>query len=346
MSDNMDIVVDRDEAAAAWCVRLAEGPLDGDEQVDFDAWIADPDNHATLKEAIAVWTAAETAMREPEGIAIRAEALEAFRQASRRRWARRAVRRWRVPMGIAAALVVAVITSLLFLSDPVEIYATGIGERQVAMLDDGSSVSLDAATQVEVRLGGERREVRLLAGRAKFDVAPDPLRPFSVTAGDKIVVATGTAFSVELIGEELRVVVYEGSVDVLEQGADAEAEPVRIGTQDRVSPASALRPGQQLIALIDPAEIDIAAVSPADMQRSLSWEAGQLSFDNEPLAAAAERMNRYADTRLVIADAATGGLRVNGVFDAGDTAAFVEGMSVIHGLQTRREEGRVTLSRP
>ncbi|MEO1168737.1 MAG: FecR domain-containing protein [Pseudomonadota bacterium] len=346
MNGNEEPVVDRDEAAAGWCVRLAEGPLEVDEQTNFDAWVAEADNHTALKEAIAVWTGTETAMREPEGIAIRAEALEAFRYASRRRWARRAVRHWRVPMGIAALLIIAVITSLLFLSDPVETYETGIGERQVAVLDDGSSVSLDAATQVEVQLGDERREVRLLAGRAKFDVAPDPLRPFSVVAGDKIVVATGTAFSVELIGEELRVVVYEGAVDVLEQGAGAEAEPVSIDAQDGRAPARALRPGQQLVASIDPGEVDVAAISPADMQRSLSWEAGQLSFDNEPLAAAAERMNRYADTRLVIADAATGDLRVNGVFDAGDTAAFVEGMSVIHGLRTRREEGRVTLSRP
>ncbi|WP_163071616.1 FecR domain-containing protein, partial [Acinetobacter baumannii] len=64
----------------------------------------------------------------------------------------------------------------------------------------------------------ERRALRLLAGRARFEVAKDPRRPFAVTAGDRMVVATGTAFSIELFRAEMRVVLYQGSVSVLEDG--------------------------------------------------------------------------------------------------------------------------------
>src|SRR3546814_10479709 len=46
-----------------------------------------------------------------------------------------------------------------------------------------------------------------------------PLRPFSVAAAGKIVVATGTEFSVELLGRETRVILYEGHVAVLNGSA-------------------------------------------------------------------------------------------------------------------------------
>src|SRR3546814_12464145 len=44
-------------------------------------------------------------------------------------------------------------------------------------------------------------------------------RPFSVAAAGKIVVATGTEFSVELLGRETRVILYEGHVAVLNGSA-------------------------------------------------------------------------------------------------------------------------------
>src|SRR3546814_1402664 len=89
-------------------------------------------------------------------------------------------------------------------------YATEIGERQLAVLEDGSQVSLDAATKVNVRMKEAGRQVELLAGRAKFDVAKDPQRPFTVAAGDKLVVAVGTSFSVALIDGQVRVILYAG----------------------------------------------------------------------------------------------------------------------------------------
>src|SRR3546814_19485198 len=111
-------------------------------------------------------------------------------------------------------------------------YATHIGERQLAVLDDGSRVSLDAVTKVKVRMKDEARQVELLEGRAKFDVAKDPLRPFTVAAGDKLVVAVGTSFSVELIDGQVRVILYEGQV---EGGERNERSEERRGGKECVS---------------------------------------------------------------------------------------------------------------
>src|SRR3546814_1264895 len=80
-----------------------------------------------------------------------------------------------------------------------DLYRTVLGERRVVTLADGSTVSLDAASEVRVAYSERARELALVRGQARFDVAHDPRRPFAVQARDQRVVATGTAFNVDLL---------------------------------------------------------------------------------------------------------------------------------------------------
>src|SRR3546814_2604450 len=68
-------------------------------------------------------------------------------------------------MGIAASLLLALTLGLAWLAMRPDAYATHIGERQLAVLDDGSRVSLDAVTKVKVRMKDEARQVELLEGQ-------------------------------------------------------------------------------------------------------------------------------------------------------------------------------------
>lgn len=329
--------VGRDEQAAEWCLRLAEQSLAGHEQRELDAWLQDPLNRAAFEQATVVWEGMEVAADRPEIIHVRSQALESFRRANSRRWARRIPTRW--GWAAAASLIVAAAVIHLFHDAP-RIYETGIAERRTVMLEDGSRLSLDAATRVEARLEDERRDLRLLSGRARFDVARNPLRPFSVAAGNKVVVATGTSFSVELLQRELRVVLYEGHVEVLEQrDAAAEPRPVQLDAE-AVRAGGELAPGRELLASL---EKPTATLAPADIARSLSWETGQLNFTNEPLQTAVERMNRYARERLVIGDATAATFSINGVFTAGDTEAFIEGLRTFRPVEVERRPGEIVI---
>lgn len=329
--------MDRDEQAALWCLELAEGELSRLDQARFDAWVADADNAAAFEEAARVWKSADASSEMPELIFMRTAALEDFRRANQRRWRRRPVRLFWVG-GIAAMLLLTLVTTLL-LRDPMQVYRTGLGERRVAMLDDGSRLSLDADTELEVRLRRDRRELTLVRGRAKFDVAKDPLRPFTVTAGGKIVVATGTSFSVELLNRQVHVLLYEGHVAVLDD-VNGKTQPQRVGPKDKTQSAeAALTPGRELVATRDSTEP--GSIAPADPSRSLSWESGQQSFDDEPLQTAAERMNRYSKLKLVMGDRVAANMRVTGVFTAGDTDAFVEGITALNPVRVERSEGQI-----
>jgi len=332
----------RDEIAGAWCVRLASQPLDPADRTAFEAWLQeDPANSGAYDKALSVWHGLQAIGDAPEIINHRADALHALRVANRRRWSGKVRSRWPWLIAVAASILLIVIASSLLVMraqpaqpHPQE-YATALGERRAVLLDDGSRLSLDAETRLNVAYEPDRRELILLSGRAKFDVARDASRPFLVRAGGSTIVATGTSFSVELLGNQLHVIVYEGHVRVFRGGPDAATIVQQVRATGVASP-SALAPGRELVASISGST---AQVVPADVARSLSWEGGQLDFVDEPLSTAVERLNRYSREQVTIAEPAAGRIVINGVFNAGDTDTFLEAVAQAYPVAIVRDGG-------
>jgi transmembrane sensor len=210
-------------------------------------------------------------------------------------------------------------------------YVTTAGERRALTLPDGSQVHLDAETKLRVDYSAKARELALLKGQARFEVAQDIVRPFSVLAGDRRVVAIGTAFNMDLLGKELRVTLIEGRVAVLEERAVAKA----------TKPVIELSPGEQL--QVTPAMQP--RVVKADLQRTTAWQGGKLVFDNEPLARVVQRVSRYTERKISVADARTGDLRMSGVFDAGDLDTFLTSVEEYLGVKSQETDGGFLLAR-
>lgn len=335
----------RMEKAAEWCVRLSGGDLLPDEQEAFQAWLdQDAENKKAFDQVEASWRQIEVFASAPEILAMRGAALETMRQAYHFRWVRAVWASPRRVAAIAAVLVLSVMGAGAWLHYTPRTFETGIGERRVAILADGSKISLDSDSVVKVLYTDGKRRLWLDQGRAKFDVAKDPLRPFSVAAANKLVVATGTQFSVEILRKQLRVVLYEGHVSVLRKESAIGSEPeklvvVRVG-QDKLPAEQVLEPGHELIV---PETSAAARLTASDPARSLSWEAGKLTFYDEPLVSAIERVNRYSDEEIVIGDSDVGNIKISGLFDAGDMAAFVNGVTTVFPVRSLEREGKVVL---
>ena len=114
---------------------------------------------------------------------------------------------------------------------PVLRYSSGATRRAVT-LDDGTRVSLDVASIIEVRFDTALRDVTLVQGRAVFAAAIDPARPFVVTVGTERVTALGTVFQVDRTPSEIVVTLAEGAGTVTSQTTDAAV---------RLSPGEELR---------------------------------------------------------------------------------------------------------
>jgi transmembrane sensor len=317
--------------AAAWRARLTEA--DAGSTPEFAAWLAtDPRNIVAWKRVQEPWDLVGEQATAPEIIELRRAALEHVHAAGRRRWTRspRFVFARRVSAA-AVVLVVIVAGLLVWQGRRPDVYTTHAGERHVVTLADGSRIALDSRTEVRVRYTSQARELELVSGQARFDVARDVTRPFSVIADGHKVVATGTAFNVDLFASSLFVTLIEGRVVVLSEPVPNAAEPLTL-------PRLTLDVGDQLV-LTPSAPPSVEHVS---IERTTAWENGEIVFENDRLASVVARINRYARQPVVIVDAETAELRISGVFHTGDVEGFVSTLVSYLPVQAERGADGVT----
>ncbi len=333
------------EDAGIWCARLAEGPLSEREAAALQAWLAkDPGNEAQLERAQQVWSGLDAHALTPNMISLRRQALDGFRQAQARQWRRRAKPYWPWGAGVAAALVLS-LGAGWSLSRPL-VYETGIAHRQTVTLKDGSIVALDADSRIEVRFAGHHRDIRLVRGRASFTVAHDRTRPFAVSTGAEVVVATGTAFSVERLSQQVRVVLFEGRVKLLHRTGTTVRPQMAIGAGGApVDAGGLLQPGSQLLLTTGPdnTPANVAQIVPVAQASTRGWETGQLEFDNELLPVAVERVNRYATGRHLQVAPDADAIRISGTFNAGDIDAFAAGVTAAFPVRQVVTADQITL---
>lgn len=307
------------EEAAGWRLRLKRDPS-LEFAADYVAWSADLDNAEALNAVKAGWEAAGEAGQSPELMEMRRQALARIRAAGEKRRGLRAP--W---LRVAAAIVVVCLLGggllQVLLSQPIT-YVTEIGERRVVPLPDGSHVSMDSDSKILVDYSKTQRALTLNRGRARFDVAHDTDRPFTVTAGTETVVAVGTSFDVEKLGDTVLVTLIQGQVVVKSQ------QTATTRTLSKPKPSVSLTAGQQLVADHDATP----AVSSADLQLAAAWEAGHLVFRDEPLDQVVARINRYTGHPVQI-DPAVSHIRISGVFNAGDISSFVSALTAYEPVQ-------------
>lgn len=207
-------------------------------------------------------------------------------------------------------------------------FRTGVGQTTTVTLPEGSVVTLDSETEMQVRETSTERRVDLVGGRAFFRVAADPSRPFIVNAGGKSVRAIGTAFAVSFEHGNMVVTLAEGKVRVEEKATGSG------GGTDMV-------PGGQLVIGAD----HNWTLRRVDVEKETSWTEGRLIFMRDPLSDAVAEMNRYSTRKLVFKDGKIPEKEVVGVFKAGDVDGFVKAMEM-NGIARRvsTSDGEIQLS--
>jgi transmembrane sensor len=316
--DMSDTDTSRLTEAATWRVRLAESDLHG--CPELSTWLSeDPRNAAAWKRVQDDWALFGEHANSPELLELRSEALTHAHEAGQGRWVRS--RRFAIAhrLGIAAGIVILVAGSLFAWMKQPDVYTTRAGERRVVTLTDGSQVALDSRSEVRVQYSAHARELTLTRGQARFDVAHDIERPFTVTADGHKVIATGTSFNVDLFGPSLLVTLIEGRVVV----ASKIETPV---------PRIILDAGEQVV-FSPKAPPSVARVN---LGQATAWENGEIVSDNDSLATVVARINRYAQHAVVIDDAQTSDLRISGVFHTGDVDGFVS--TIVAYLPVRAEQ--------
>lgn len=204
--------------------------------------------------------------------------------------------------------------------------ATRPSQRGQTTLPDGSTLSLNVNTRLEVALYAGQRHIALLAGEAFFDVAHDPQRPFIVQAGHATVEVTGTRFQVRRDPDRVSVGVESGSVNVT-SGAWWRQEHRQ------------LRAGQGVAVQHHAPVGDVVAVR---IENVAAWRDGKIVFDNTPLETVVAEMNRYLPQAAALDAPQLRDYRIAGVFNIDEPQAMMEALPAIAPVRLQRlTDGRI-----
>lgn len=309
------------EAAAHWCMRLHASDCTEAERQAFAHWrSADPLHAAEYEAMLDIWEVSDHLPRPARG---------PFMAPATRR------PRWR-PLAVAAAVSLLALPlagiggwQMGWLPSSYERFAAE-GALRTVTLDDGSQVELNLGTELTYSRYKDQRQVTLSKGEAFFKVSHDPRHPFVVKAANGQVRVTGTQFNVWKYQDQVRVTLIEGSVLVTSNAAQR---------GDGVH----LAPGMQARYKAGDYQPYLSQTDANDS--SLAWRDGKLVLDNLPLSDALPLINRYLGTPVMVADTATGRIRLGGIYNIRELKTLVPSLpKVLPVYLSRNAEGNVVLN--
>ncbi|MBP6298371.1 MAG: FecR domain-containing protein [Anaerolineae bacterium] len=343
--------------ACAWVAQFETGEMTAADREAFGEWILRSPRHAAEIRRLAALS------RE---LNMLTDMAQPIRKAARQRGSaippagRKA--RFSIPRLAACAVVVIAVVAATLLrpawNRPVDepmVAATAVGEQQNINLPDGTVVTLNTDSQLEVTYNRSERKVRLLRGEAFFNVAHNHRWPFVVYVGDNTVRAVGTAFTVSLVGQQTEVAVTEGRVELAEVAKlplDVASKPApKADRSGKASIAGAFKPvaldaGQSITVLPGIQPGSVVTKPRRETERELAWLSGLLEFSDTPLSEVVAQINRYSTLTVEINDPALAKLKFGGIFRIDDTEPLLDALQTSYHIRVERiGEHRISLTR-
>ena len=364
-----------EKEAATWMVILdGDQPLSPAQQSDLKQWMATSPNHREELERLAeLWGLLNVLTVLAVPIEKKQASLsQRFVHSLREQFTTltHAVVSVRA-VAAAAILGLGVVALSSYLQSPSlstsnGLYQTAIGQQSTTRLSDNSSILLNTNSKVRVEYSDNVRKIFLLQGEAHFDVAPNKKVPFQVYAGDGLVQAVGTAFTVYLQQDEVvKVTVTEGKVKVMgeplanssQQNTPQQTNPPvdlatlkagQIGTLERVATDSSQNNGNPNSQPHNKASFlqTLQSIDQQELDRQLAWHSGLVMFSGETLEQVVQEISRYSELSIQITDPNLKTLKIGGQFRIGQTNAMFDVLESNFNIQvTHLANGQVQLSR-
>lgn len=333
---------DRFDVAASYLARMLSRPNSPAMQSEMDEWEeATPENQEALERVFSAWDVAGSAQDAPEIQQMLAD-MRQRTEPRRHGWLYGTSGKWAMAAGLAVMLSASVAiwfgheapgtgrvrsAAAPAAAPSLQMVRSG-SERRTIRLPDGSRITLDRDSMVQLAYSQQQRSVSLHQGRAHFAVHKDPSRPFVVAAGRLTATAVGTAFDVRLSDRGEEVMTSEGVVRVV----------TRLPARDGLH-ATLLNAGMKLVQ-----NSDAVKLMSVDILQEIAWTDGKIVFSSQCLGDVARQMNPHAATPLVVsADAAR--IAISGVFELDNAQGLAQALEQQGLVSTRREGGRIFVSR-
>ncbi|WDY57681.1 FecR domain-containing protein [Pseudomonas sp. PSKL.D1] len=279
------------EDAIAWKLSLDDNSGTADEQNAFMRWHAASEEHARAWRQLSVLDQRVSAAAGPAR-----QALVQSRVSLRRRIGK-------AGSGLACMLLLGSLLNWVgapslspsyWLADQ----RTATGELRTLRLEDGTLLSLNTHTAVDIDYEGDQRVLVLHQGEISVETGHEDPRPLLVRTDDGRLRPLGTRFLVRREAQGTRLEVLQSSVAAM---------PLNSGDEQ------VLREGQQVLMSAN----GLSRVTPVPAGAD-AWTRGMLVVDNVRLADLLATLGKYRNGHLGVADEIAD-LRVTGSFPLTDT---------------------------
>lgn len=308
------------QAAARWYVRMREVAPDSPERTTFEVWLLSDRRHQVAYQTI------EATMDDFSSTARLKELSNALSQKLYFEQTARRKKISKLGSGLAVMLV-CVGLGLLGRTQYVqwqaaplssEMQTTAVAQMLKRTLEDGSVVTANANSAMEIVFYRHQRLVKLSRGEAIFEVTKDPERPFVVETPQARVTVLGTRFAVNQLSKKVRISVDHGRVQVLRK--DGYGQTLILGNGE--------------VAEI---EHDAPHKVNRNAADSFSFTSGRIIFDRADMFEVADTLSRYRNPTVKAVFFGDQTPKVNAVLKVSEVESFIQTLpqSVPVALQHR-----------
>ncbi|CAI8726018.1 transmembrane sensor [Pseudomonas sp. IT-196MI5] len=281
------------EEAADWLIRMSESELSDTERAEWECW------KVSTPERSRAWSRAQLLQTKLGGLppSLAMSALDRPSSSERR-----------AALG-KLAMILAILPAgwgswkLAESQQWTADYHTAVGQQRELTLADGSKITLNTDTAIDVLFDANQRLIHLREGEILVKTAPDisPMaRPFLVSTRQGRMQALGTRFTVRELQPRTHLAVLEGAVKV-ELAENCESTPPIVNAGQRTAFSSHT----------------FGQLSVADRYVG-AWTQGMLMADKMRLADFVAELARYR-RGFVRLDPALADLRISGAYPISDS---------------------------
>lgn len=198
-------------------------------------------------------------------------------------------------------------------------YATSAEETREVRLSDGSTVVLNASSQLVFSTVGNNRKASF-SGEAYFSVVSDPARPFTIVANGTHTRVLGTAFNLRAYPEETSVEV-EVKEGIVQLDGPTDQPAIQLAAKER--------------GVCKPDQGKLYKVSSRDLN-ALAWHTDELKFTAEPFGRALLEMERYYRIDLELSNKALTDCTYNGTFEGKNIDELRQNLELIFGFKVEK----------
>ncbi|MEM9989098.1 MAG: FecR domain-containing protein [Pseudomonadota bacterium] len=316
-----------EEEASIWVTRIAEGNMSVEDAEALHKWLNQSAKHAETFETLAQFWGGLDFVQGLNDYAHSVTAEKSFHE-EKKAYQQQQLRTFSV-VALAACLCLTIGATIFYRISNMPksydgIYETAIGVQQQIDLPDGTQITLNTDSRINVNYTKDKRVIRLTRGEAYFDVAPNPERTFSVVTDVGVVTALGTEFSVRLSSELLDVVVTEGRVALTQETITALSPP----------PIAQLDAGQATV--FNRAKNSVSTIAAVEIEEAVDWRDGELFFNGETLEQVIAELQRYTEINIEIADDSLKQQQIVAYYKVGNLDRMFDALNVMSSIEIEK----------